>query len=133
LPRSLQVRVFTIKLFLATLDRTPNPDGLNFWVNELASNRRTGARVAFDYIFGDEMERRNLSDRDYIIVLCNALMGRNPAESGITFWVNHMNTTYSGNRYRIFVEFINSAEFTRLCADYGITRGTAPPPPPMWQ
>ena len=66
------------------------------------------------------------TDREYIIVLCNALMGRNPSEGGITFWINRMNIVHDGNRYSIFAEFVNSAEFGRLCEEYGIVRGTAP-------
>jgi hypothetical protein len=131
--QDMNIRVFTTKLFLATLDRTPNEEGLNFWINELASRNRTGARLASDFIFSQEMEAKNLSDRNYIIALCNALLGRNPAESGITHWVNQMNTVHNGNRYSIFVEFINSAEFAQLCADYGIVRGAPPPAPPQWQ
>jgi hypothetical protein len=125
-PQNILVRIFTINLFLATLERTPNAEGLNFWISELASGRRSGARVAYDFIFSTEMDARNLTDAQYIVVLCNALMGRNPTESGIQFWVNQMNTVHNGSRYSIFVEFINSAEFTNLCADYGIVRGNAP-------
>jgi len=129
LPQEMNVQVFTLKLFLATLERTPNAEGLNFWINELRTGNRTGARVAFDFIFSEEMDRRNLTDAQYIVVLCNALMGRNPSADGVTFWVNRMNTVHGGNRHSIFVEFINSAEFGQICADYGIVRGTAPSAP----
>jgi len=124
----MQIQVFTLKLFLATLERIPNADGLSFWVNELRSGNRTGARVASDFIFSDEMARRGLSDREYIVVLCNALMGRNPSPDGVTFWVNQMNTVHGGSRHSIFVEFVNSDEFGRICDEYGIVRGTAIPP-----
>jgi hypothetical protein len=133
IPQDVLVRVFTLKLFLATLERTPNDDGLNYWINELSSGRRTGAQVAFDFIFSSEMNDRNLSDREYIIVLCNALMGRNPSPDGATFWVNRMRTAHNNNRYSIFVEFINSPEFLQICSDYGIVRGSPPQAPPQWR
>jgi N-acetylmuramoyl-L-alanine amidase len=55
-------------------------------------------------------------------------MGRSPTESGIAFWVNRLHET---SEYNVFVEFINSAEFDRICREYGITRGTAPARPPV--
>jgi hypothetical protein len=131
--QNMNVRIFTIKLIRATFERRPTTDGLNYWMNELISGRRTGARVAFDFIFSPEMNSRNLSDREYIVILCNALMGRNPSGAGIAYWLNRMNTVHRGNRHSIFVEFINSPEFMQLCSDYSIIRGTAPPAPPMWR
>jgi hypothetical protein len=69
---------------------------------------------------------RSLSDEHFISVLCNALMGRNPAEAGIEYWVSRLRG--GASRYNIFVEFVNSPEYSRICRDFGIVRGNAPPP-----
>ena len=125
-PQDVMVQVFTLRLFWATLERPPTPEGLEFFVNDLSDGVRTGARVAYDFIFSDEMEARDLSDEDFIIVLCRAMMGRYPSEGGKQFWVNRMNTEYNGNRQNIFAEFVISDEFSQICDDFGIERGYAP-------
>jgi N-acetylmuramoyl-L-alanine amidase len=119
------VRAFTLRLFLETLERTPTREGLDYWINELITGNRTGARIAFDFIFSDEMRNRVLTDEQFIVILCRALMGRSPAQSGIAHWVNRLQAT---SAHAVFVEFIDSAEFDSICREYGITKGTAPPP-----
>jgi len=110
---------------MATMQRAPTAGGLDFWVNQMAAGVRTGAALAYDFIFSEEMIDRDLSDGDFVDVLCNALMGRPPSVSGKNYWVTRLQ---SSTRFNIFTEFINSAEFDRICREYGIQRGQTPPP-----
>ena len=123
-PQQVLVRVFTIRLFMATMERAPTPEGLNFYVDQI-NKGKTGAEIAFEFMFSEEMENRELTDTQYIDVLCNALMGRNPSESGRAFWLGRLQNS---TRHNIFVAFVDSPEFVGICRDFGITRGRVPPP-----
>jgi len=47
-----------------------------------------------------------------------------PGASETAHWVNETNKGYTG--YDIFVGFVNSTEFEKICNDYGIIRGVSP-------
>jgi hypothetical protein len=59
-------------------------------------------------------------------MLYNALLGRNPSEAERNNMLDLLRNGVS--RYNVFVRIINSDEFGRVCAEFGIHRGTAPQP-----
>jgi N-acetylmuramoyl-L-alanine amidase len=124
-PPGGQIRVFVTRLYRTTLQREPDPGGLNTWTNALRNNVHTGASAAHGFIFSDEMFRRNLSNEDFVEIMYNALMGRASDPQGKNTWVTNLRNGVS--RHSIFVSFVNSSEFDRICRDHGIARGTSPP------
>jgi hypothetical protein len=51
------------------LDREPDTAGLNDWVSQLNSGTKTGADVAFGFVFSQEFINRATSNQDYLNVL----------------------------------------------------------------
>ena len=116
---------FVARLYSLCLDRAPDQNGLNTWAQRLSSSTHNGAMAAFGFFFSAEMERRNLSNGEFVEILYNALMGRAPDSNGKAYWVNLLDNGIS--RRGVFRGFAESAEFTRICGDYGIVRGSVDP------
>ena len=126
-PPGGMARVFVTRMYRTALQREPDVGGLNHWTNQFVYGNATGASVAYSFIFSSEMYRRNLTDTQFVEILYNALMGRNSDPGGMEFWLNRLQGDFT--RHCIFVSFVSSAEFGRICSEHGITRGTPPPSP----
>ena len=116
---------FVYRLYALCLGRAPDKNGINTWSWRLSSGTHNGAMTAFGFCLSTEMERRNLSNAEYVEVLYGAIMGRAPDTNGKAYWVNLLDNGVS--RRGVFRGFAESAEFTRICNDYGIVRGNVDP------
>jgi len=121
-PPGGQVRVFVTRMYRTALQREPDTIGLNNWTNALLSGRATGASLADGFIFSVEMNNRNLTDEQFVTILYNSLLGREPDTQGFNHWVGRLNSGMS--RRNVFIGFVMSVEFAQICRDHGITRGT---------
>ena len=115
------VRQFVERLYRETLGREADEDGAADWTNRLLSGGSTGADVAFGFIFSDECRALTVENSDYVQVLYRAMLGREADEAGLNSWVSFLNAGHP--RSNVFAGFVNSPEFTGLCAEYGIVRG----------
>ena|GEM_PF-4342310 len=120
-PEGGQVRVFVTRLFSLVLQREPDTGGLNGWTNQLVTRQNSGADVAYGFFFSPEMRDRNLTDEQFVTILYNTLMDREPDPHGFAAWVGQLNGGESW--YNVFVGFVMSAEFDRICREHNIDRG----------
>ena len=113
---------FVTRLYQLCLGHEPDPTGQSFWVDALQTGQSTGADVAYGFVFSDEFQNRAVGDRDFVTILYNALIGRNPDIDGLNNWLSEL---YNGmSRYAVFAGFANSTEFGNLCQTYAITQGS---------
>jgi len=117
-----QIGEFTTRLYREVLGRAPDAGGLHYWASRLRNGTVTGASAAQGFFLSAEYRNRKESDADFVIRLYKTLLNRNPDKGGETYWLGRLDTGLP--RENIFGGFVNSAEFTRLCGEYGITRGT---------
>ena len=117
-----QITDFVARMYKLALEREPDFDGINFWINALADGSRTGTQVADFFLNSEELQKKNLSSSAYLDILYSALMGRQSDAGGKTHWSNYLNNGCS--RQGILRQFLLSAEFGNICNSYGITRGT---------
>ena len=122
---SALIGAFVTRLYKITLQREPDRAGLDSWVKALEAGG-SGAQVAYGFIFSTEMFNRNLTNDQFVEILYQALMGRGSDPVGKASWVALLRSNHS--RYSIFIGFIDSMEFEKICRDYGIVKGTPPPP-----
>lgn len=117
------ITAFVSRLYKLCLGRQPDADGLNSW-SEALLNGAEGAKVAYGFFFSNEMTSRRLGNQEYVEILYRVLLNRDPANdrAGFISWVAALDTGSSA--LQIFGGFVYSPEFTQLCADYGIVRGT---------
>ncbi|MDR2591028.1 MAG: DUF4214 domain-containing protein [Oscillospiraceae bacterium] len=123
-PAAGMARVFVTRLYRTTLNRAADENGLNSWHSRLRDGTSTGSSIAYNFIFSPEMHNRNLTDSQFVDILYNALLGRAPDAYGRDAWISRLQGSMS--RYDVFVGFVTSPEYARLCTEYGIPLGTAP-------
>jgi len=126
-PPGGMIRVFVTRLYTTVLQRSPDQVGLDNWTEALLRGRNTGAEAAYGFVFSSELIDRDLSDQQFLKVLYNALLGRDPDSEGMANWLYRLETDYS--RYCVFVGFVMSQEFYQICNNHGIIRGTLPQSP----
>ena len=118
-----EVKKYVTRMYETCLFREPDEDGLNGWAGQLANGNMNGAEIAEQFIFSQELLECNLSNEDFVEILYNSMMGRTSDVSGKNGWVSQL---ANGNMSRSEVTkcFVESTEFSGICADYGIVRGT---------
>ena len=119
------IEQFVTRLYSEILGRNPEPGGFAHWTNELVKGA-PGALIAHGFFFSPEFQRRPLTPEQYIDIHYRTLLNRNAESGGRTHWVDLLKSGLP--REDIFSGFVNSKEFTDLCTQYGIVRGTYTPP-----
>ena len=114
------VEAFVTRLYQVCLDRKPDKDGLNDWVNQL-KNGKTGGEVAYGFVFSKEFKNKKLSNADFVEYMYSAFFGRKSDAAGKKYWVDQLDN--GATKGHVFDGFIGSAEFKKLCAKYGIEAG----------
>lgn len=117
------VEDFVNRMYRLCLQREADEGGREYWVHRLLYNQNTGMDIAAGFVFSKEMYDRNLSDSDYLDVLYETLMGRSADLPGKNYWLERMQNGMS--REGIFLGFVCSDEYKRICDSYGITLGSA--------
>ncbi|MEI3238988.1 MAG: DUF4214 domain-containing protein [Lachnospiraceae bacterium] len=112
---------FVTRLYQICLDRTPDANGLQSWIDVLQNHRDSGAGVAFGFVFSPEYQKKNTSNDEYVTMLYRVMLGREPDASGKASWIKLMQDGVT--RKYIFAGFIGSKEFTGICNSYGVDRG----------
>lgn len=113
---------FVNRLYQLIMQRTPDAEGLDYWINLLEKKEDTGAGIAQQFIESPEFVMRKISDEQYVTVLYRVFMGRNPETDGYNYWMrllaNGISRSYVAN------QFCESAEFGQICSRCGIVAGT---------
>jgi alpha-tubulin suppressor-like RCC1 family protein len=97
------------RIYSAAFDRTPQTEGLNFWINSYESGRSL-LDIAGEFYLSPEFKRKYgpLNDREYVEQLYRNVLGRPGENAGVEFWAGHLSNGTS--RARILLEFSNSPE-----------------------
>ena len=114
---------FVTRFYTICLGRQADQKGHWGWVVNLRDQNMNGAQIAEAFFFSEEFVGKNVSDEAYVDLLYRTIMGREPDEAGKSGWVNELKKGYI-TRKDMLKAFIESNEFTRLCAGYGIERGS---------
>ena len=114
---------FVTRFYTICLGRPADQKGHWGWVENLRDKHMNGAQIADAFFFSEEFVGKNVSDEAYVDLLYRTIMGREPDEAGKSGWVNELKKGYI-TRKDMLKAFIESTEFTRFCAGYGIERGS---------
>lgn len=117
-----QTQKFIIRLYEKCLGRSYDPDGMNHWNACLIAKERSGAQVAYGFVFSKEYLNKNTSDEVFVEMLYNVFLNRQSDPAGKQHWLDLLNEGVS--REYIFRGFAQSVEYTKICESYGIERGT---------
>ena len=113
---------FATRLYTECLGREPDADGLLFWALRLTNLESSGYEAAKGFFESTEFVGKNVDDETYVKLLYRTFMGRDYDQGGLEFWLGHLSTDM--NRLQVLQGFAQSQEFTNICNQYGIDRGT---------
>ena len=113
---------FATRLYTECLGREPDEDGLLFWALRLTNLESSGYEAAKGFFESKEFTNKNVDDETYVKLLYRTFMGRDFDQSGLEFWLGHLSTDMT--RLQVLQGFAQSQEFTNICNEYGIDRGT---------
>lgn len=124
-----KVESFVTRMYEITLNRKPDKDGLAYWCKQVTDRKITAGGLAFQFVFGKEFQNRiskeKMTSTQYITCHYKLFMGRDPEKSGLEYWVNYMGQKWNtdAKKKALFVGFVNSKEFRKICQDYGMLQG----------
>ncbi len=119
------VTAFVSRMYTVALGRSFDRDGLRFWTERLLAHEIGGGELIQGFFFSREFLNKNLSDTDFVTVCYRTCLDREPDQGGLNSWVNLLQAGKS--RAGVLNGFIGSAEYGKLCEEYGIARGNLIP------
>ena len=113
---------FVKRLYKIILQKEPDQTEYWEWVYKLENHSKTGAEIAYQFAFSDEYTHRNISDEEFVNTMYLALLGRKADSTGRNYWLDTLKQGMSCEF--VFKGLTNSKEFTNLCKEYNIEKGT---------
>jgi CubicO group peptidase (beta-lactamase class C family) len=117
-PVSDPVVDFVTRFYQLCLGRDPDQSGLDYWVNSLKDGTRTGAEVAYGFVFSPEFTNMKVTNEQYLNILYHAFFNREADQGGFNSWLDQLDAGV--DREEILNGFIYALEFFNLCHEYGI-------------
>ncbi|MCR4895380.1 MAG: DUF4214 domain-containing protein [Lachnospiraceae bacterium] len=115
------VREFVTRLYRYTLDREPEEEGMEHWVQKICSHEDTGRHVMVYFMNSPEFQSHNYDDEAFVDHLYLVAFGRHPEPDGLAFWKDRL--AKGRTRSQVSNEVADSQEFLNLCNLYGIQVG----------
>ena len=111
---------FVSRLYTIVLGRKWDRAGLDAWTGQLVRHETGAGELSKGFFFSPEFTNRKLSSREFVTICYKTYLNREPDQAGLNAWVKLMNQGSSADE--ILNGFINSQEFGKLCASYGIEK-----------
>ena len=113
------VTAFVARFYECALNRKFDNKGLNYWVNVLLTKEMTPYQAAHEFVFSPEAVARQLDDSEFVTMLYNLYMDREPEAGGLTYWVGQLDNN-NVTREAVEVGFAQSPEFQNIVKSYGL-------------
>lgn len=99
------------RIYQATLDRSPDTNGLINWVDRLESGALTFQNVVHGFVASSEFSKvyGDLDDTAFISLLYNNVLDRSPDAAGLNGWLTRLSE--GASREQIVIGFSESLEF----------------------
>ena len=111
-------QAYVARIYTKALGRAAEPAGLNYWVGEINSKKRTPVQVAEEFFFAPEFTNKNLNNTEYVKVLYRTFMGREYDKGGLDYWVGRLNKGES--RKSVLEAFAGCPEFQKIVKSFGL-------------
>ena len=113
-----EIEEYVSRLYTGALGREAEPAGMQYWVQEIQSKRRTPVQVAECFFFVPEFTDKNLNNTEFVKVLYRAFMGREYDKQGLDYWVARLNR--GDSRKMIVKTFAGCEEFQKIIRSFGL-------------
>jgi len=116
---------FVTRMYDVVLGRKPDTKGLNNWVSQLNSGKKTAADIIDGFFFSDEYKGKKKSADNMITDCYKAMLDRSPDTKGRSDWRKRLDIGMTIQA--VCKGFVGSNEFKGLCRTYGIKPGNITP------
>ena len=99
------------RLYKAAFDRTPDKEGLGFWIGVLDKGASLES-VALGFVVSDEFETingQNPTNLEFVSSLYQHILGRLPDQSGLDYWASQLDSK-GLNKSQVLYSFAESTE-----------------------
>lgn len=106
-----EVQTQIAEVYVATFNRAPDAAGLEYWANHILNDNWTIAQVAKSMFQSSEVANTypsSMNNEDFLKAIYNNVLGRDPDEEGLSYWLEQMDNGLSKNQMVITV--INGAK-----------------------
>ena len=121
-----KIEAFVKRCYQLILNRQADDGGLKGWSDALESKTAAAAQIIDGFVRSPEYINRNLTNDQSVTILYKTMLDREPDEGGKAGWVDALSKGYT--LQHIINGFCGSAEFTKICSDYGIQAGSVAVP-----
>lgn len=122
--RNYDVTAFVSRMYTVVLNRSWDRGGLYDWTGLLLNHEISGRDLARGFFFSAEFQRKNVSNEEFVRICYRTCLNREPDEEGWNTWMGQLQS--GASRESVLDGFIGSREYTALCQEYGIERGSIP-------
>ncbi len=103
---------FIERLYVNILGRSPDATGMQYWLNQLQTQKRTAAKIASGFFYSLEFAEKRLDNTGFVDILYQSLFKRPPDPAGLKYWLGKLQ---SGTLRKIVLNgFLSSQEFIEL-------------------
>lgn len=121
-PTEEQLKNFITRLYVNALGRADYAEEeVTYWYQKMVSGECSGAEAAQGFFFSDEFRNKKLGNEEYLNTLYQVMFDRTADEEGWNNWLGKLEAGMS--REYVYAGFANSAEFNKLCGEYGVRQG----------
>ncbi|MBO7451239.1 MAG: DUF4214 domain-containing protein, partial [Clostridiales bacterium] len=117
---SKNATAFATRLYTECLGREPEEGGLKYWSLGLTNLELTGSQAAHEFFYSKEFNDHNFDNKELLTRMYRTFMGREPDTDGLNYWLDCMSKGMTKDQ--VFNSFVQSQEFTEICASYAIDR-----------
>ena len=120
-PTEAGVGGFVERLYTIALGRASDPKGKADWINRVMTQGKTGADIAYGFLYSPEFLNKGLSNEDFLEVLYKVFFDRASDAPGKADWLNRMANGWT--KQQVIKGFIDSTEWANVCLRFGIPSG----------
>lgn len=105
-----------VRLYFAYFLRIPDYGGLQYWINQYMNGMSLGS-ISDGFAASLEFQQRygNLTTEEFVTLIYQNVLGRNPDPGGYTYWVGQLNSG-AMTRGQLMLGFSESTEYKGLTA-----------------
>lgn len=121
-----KVAEFVSKIYSVSLGRDPEVEGWKFWVQKLESKELPVTQFIYNLMKQDEFINRYLSKEEFIKMMYEIVVGREPEEEGQKYWEGKYDEyklqveSLADLRIKIASEMMNESEFKQYITSIGL-------------
>lgn len=113
---------FVSRMYTVALGRTSDEEGLDYWSDKLVDQKIDAAGITYQFFASKEYQAKNRTNEEYLDDLYQTILGRKPDAEGKAYWLKALEEGQS--RTVVMSCFANSNEFSGICDEFNIPRGT---------